>query len=103
LLEDAVSRRDPQRIHVSAHRLKSATRNFFAPAVQKALSELEILGRKNELDRLPTISAQARGELDRLEEALRGFLATLREPSIPRAHFPRIADRGEALRQPDHD
>ena len=73
-LEDAFSRRDPRDIRVSANRLKSATGNLFAPDVQRLMAELEILGRRNQLARLPACSHHARRALDRLETALRDFL-----------------------------
>ncbi len=72
-LRDAVERRDAEALQHSAHKLKSATGNFFAHATHNALQHLENLGQDNDLSSVDESYTTLKRELDRLQTALQAI------------------------------
>jgi PAS domain S-box-containing protein len=69
-VREAVAQHDSKALEFSAHRLKGAVGNFFAPSAREAAQRLETLGREGNLSEAETACANLEREVDRLKDAL---------------------------------
>jgi two-component system sensor histidine kinase/response regulator len=65
-LRDAINAGDELRIERTAHSLRGAVSNFVAQTAYALAYELEIMGRRAELDRAPMVLQQLERELERI-------------------------------------
>ena len=73
-MEDAIARRDSQRLERSAHSLKGSAAYLAIPAVSDAAQELETMGREGHLDGVEEAYATLQEEIERLKPALAAFV-----------------------------
>ncbi|MFN8573773.1 MAG: response regulator [Gemmatimonadaceae bacterium] len=75
-IRDAASERDNAGLARAAHALKGASGSIAAKALASASLAVEMIGRGNNLDRLPTALAELEHEADRARSALSGLTSS---------------------------
>lgn len=70
VVRDAAERGDAEELASSAHRLKSSSAEIGAHHASELCKELEVMGRKGELDEALTFAMELEEELERVREAL---------------------------------
>lgn len=74
-VSDGVTSADHQKVERTAHALRGAVRNFFAPAAEQAALVLETMGRSRNLSQAANACGVLEAELDELRSSLKQMLS----------------------------